>query len=396
MRADTRVVPSRTRLAARTELLTAGGNLLDHLGPDGTAWLDGTRGFATAGIAAIVEPSRAVATLRTITCDDVGSHDERRAVIGPRAFGALPFAGGGRMIVPARIVERDPDGLLWRTIIGPTGSSAAMHAGAVTKPSVSYTISQVTDIDAWDANVGAILALVDAGAVEKVVIAREVVIDASEPFDIRATAAILHATQPGCIVYVDNGFVGASPELLVRRTGESVTARPMAGTGAFADELTRSVKDAHEHRLVVDAVVAALATTCDDIHAFDAAPVAFTDLTHLATSITARVRDPETSALDLALVLHPTPAVGGTPRAAALAAIARLEHSARDLYAGPCGWVDARGDGEFVVALRGAQIEGTRARLHAGAGIVAGSRADAEWAETRAKLEPMLRALVRV
>jgi menaquinone-specific isochorismate synthase len=271
-----------------------------------------------------------------------------------------------------------------------------MHAGAVTKPPVSYTISQVTDIDAWDANVDAVLALVDAGAVEKVVVAREVVIDASEPFDIRATAAILHATQPGCIVYVDDGFVGASPELLVRRTGESVTARPMAGTGFLADELARSPKDAREHHLVVEAVVAALATICDDVHAFDAAPVAFTDLTHLATTITARVRDWETSALDLALMLHPTPAVAGTPRAAALAAIARLEHSARDLYAGPCGWVDARGDGEFVVALRGAQIDGTRARLHAGAGIVAGSRADTEWAETRAKLEPMLRALVRI
>ena len=106
-------------------------------------------------------------------------------------------------------------------------------------------------------------------------------------------------------------------------------------------------------------------------------------------------RDLETSAVDLALALHPTPAVAGTPRDAALAAIHRLEPTPRDLYAGPCGWVDARGDGEFVVALRGAQIDG-RARLHAGAGIVAGSNATAEWAETRAKLEPMLRALIRV
>ena len=108
------------------------------------------------------------------------------------------------------------------------------------------------------------------------------------------------------------------------------------------------------------------------------------------------MRDLETSAVDLALTLHPTPAVAGTPRATALEAISRLERTPRDLYAGPCGWVDARGDGAFVVALRGAQIEGDRARLHAGAGIVAGSRADAEWAETQVKLEPMLRALVRI
>jgi isochorismate synthase len=119
-------------------------------------------------------------------------------------------------------------------------------------------------------------------------------------------------------------------------------------------------------------------------------------VTHLATTITGRLIDPEVSAADLALALHPTPAVAGTPRPAALAAIRRLEPTPRDRYAGPCGWVDDRGDGEFVVALRGAQISGASARLHAGAGIVAGSRADAEWAETQAKLEPMLRALLRV
>jgi menaquinone-specific isochorismate synthase len=395
-RADVRLAPRRTSLAAHTELLAADGNVLDYLGSDGTAFLDGPRGFATAGIATIVEPAHAVATLRTITHDDGGSQDARHRAIGPRAFGALPFAGGGRMIVPARIVERDADGRLWRTVIGPAAVPALGRAGAVSKTAARYTISQVTDADAWDANVAAVLALVDAGAVEKVVVAREVVIDASEPFDVGATAAILAATQPDCIVYVDNGFVGASPELLVRRTGAAVTARPMAGTGARADELASSAKDGREHRLVVEAVVEALATTCDDVHPRGAAAVALTDVAHLATTITARVRDRETSALDLALVLHPTPAVGGTPRATALAAIARLEPSARDLYAGPCGWVDAHGDGEFVVALRGAQIDGTRARLHAGAGIVAGSRADAEWAETRAKLEPMLRALIRI
>ena len=136
----------------------------------------------------------------------------------------------------------------------------------------------------------------------------------------------------------------------------------------------------------------ALEAACDDARSLGTAPVALTDLAHLATTITARVRDLDTSAVDLALALHPTPAVAGTPRATALAAIARLEATPRDLYAGPCGWVDATGDGEFVVALRGAQIDGNRARLHAGAGIVAGSQPAAEWAETQSKLEPMLRA----
>ena len=210
----------------------------------------------------------------------------------------------------------------------------------------------MSDPDAWHAGVAAVLALIDAGAVEKVVLAREIVIDAGEPFDVTQIVGTLQATQPGCIVYADDGFVGASPELLVRRAGTEVTARPMAGTGPRADELVRSDKDGHEHRLVVDAVVATLAASCDDAIALGTAPVSLTDLTHLATTITARVRDLETSAVDLALALHPTPAVAGTPQATATAAIARLEPTPRDLYAGPCGWVDATGDGEFVVALR--------------------------------------------
>jgi menaquinone-specific isochorismate synthase len=298
------------------------------------------------------------------------------------------------MIIPARIVERTADGRLWRTEISPAAVPVLPDPTTPT-PASTYTITQLTDARGWDANVAAVLALVETGAVEKVVLAREVVIDAGAPFDIPAVLDTLHTTQPGCIVYADNGFVGASPELLVRRSGHDVTARPMAGTGPRADELVRSEKDAREHRLVVDAVVRALARSCDDAAARDTAPVSLTDLTHLATTITARVRDLDTSAVDLALTLHPTPAVAGTPRATAVAAIARLEPTPRDLYAGPCGWVDANGDGEFVVALRGAQIDGTRARLHAGAGIVAGSQSGAEWAETQSKLEPMLRALVR-
>jgi menaquinone-specific isochorismate synthase len=118
----------------------------------------------------------------------------------------------------------------------------------------------------------------------------------------------------------------------------------------------------------------------------------FTDVAHLASVVTARAR--HATAIDLAAALHPTPAVAGTPRDRALALIAEIETSPRGRYAGPFGWVDARGDGEFIVSLRGAEIEDARATLHAGAGIVAGSDADAEWAETSAKFRPMLAALV--
>ncbi len=121
----------------------------------------------------------------------------------------------------------------------------------------------------------------------------------------------------------------------------------------------------------------------------------FGPVAHLATPIRGRLADPAPGALDLVRLLHPTPAVGGTPGAAALDAIRTLEGFDRGRYAGPVGWVDARGDGEWAIALRGAELDGTRARLVAGAGIVAGSDPEAEWAETQAKLEPMLRALVR-
>ena len=163
---------------------------------------------------------------------------------------------------------------------------------------------------------------------------------------------------------------------------------------ALVAGLRRSVKEAEEHRLLVEAVVSALAPVCaGPPTAGEPDVVRFPTVSHLATRVSGVLRDPAPSALALAGRLHPTPAVGGLPRAEALAAIAALEGFDRGLYAGPVGWVDANGDGEWAVALRGAQLDGPRARLVAGAGIVAGSDPDAEWAETEAKLRPMLAAV---
>jgi isochorismate synthase EntC len=178
----------------------------------------------------------------------------------------------------------------------------------------------------------------------------------------------------------------------------------MAGTvqrGATPEEddaltatLRRSVKEAEEHRLLVEAVVSALAPVCvEPPSAGEPDVVRFPTVSHLATRVSGVLRAPAPSALALAGLLHPTPAVGGLPRTGALATIAALEEFSRGLYAGPVGWVDATGDGEWAVALRGAQLDGPRARLSAGAGIVAGSDPDAEWAETEAKLRPMLAAV---
>jgi menaquinone-specific isochorismate synthase len=386
-------------VVATTRRVAGPVDLLDSLGPGGFAWFADGEEFVTAGVAAIVDPGEAVAFLRSVErTGDAGGR-------GARAVGALPFEGAGRLVVPARIVERDASGKVWSTIVAPTVRAAADAPPTRGRIARRFTVEARQGLDEWDAMVTAALALVESDELEKVVLAREVVIEADAPFEPATIVERLRATQPDCIVYAAGGFVGATPELLVRRNGADVVSQPMAGTvprAASPEEdrrsitrLVSSVKESREHRLVVDAVAGELARWCDDVVVGEPEPKRLTSVTHLTTRISGRLRRRDASAADLALALHPTPAVNGSPRAAALAAIARLERFDRGAYSGPVGWVDACGDGEFAVALRGATLDGHRARLLAGAGIVAGSDPDAEWAETQAKLEPMLRALVR-
>jgi menaquinone-specific isochorismate synthase len=288
---------------------------------------------------------------------------------------------------------------VWQTVV------RGAHAGVNDEPGpplrvaaeqpAQFAITACVSAGEWRDAVTRALGLIDAGAFDKVVLARSVQVDADQPFEVRRVLSELRRTQPGCTVYGAGGFVGASPELLVRKTGHDVVSRPLAGTGTDAARLRASRKDAHEHEFVVDAVRTGLAVRCDRVRSDGPSPLGFADMTHLATTVTAECRDTETSVVDLALDLHPTPAVAGTPRAVALDVIRRLETKRRGNYAGPCGWVDVCGDGAFAVALRCGALDGTRALLYAGAGIVAGSDPDAEWFETQQKFEPMLRALVR-
>jgi menaquinone-specific isochorismate synthase len=386
-------------VVATTRRVTDPVDLVDFLGPGGFAWFGAAESFVTAGTAAIIEPADAVAFLGSI--DRVGD----AGGLGARAVGALPFGGGGRLVVPARVVERDASGRVWSTTITPATIAASDVPPPRGRIARRFTVEARQGLDEWDAMVTSALALVETNELEKVVLAREVVIEADAPFEPATIIERLRATQPGCMVYAAGGFVGATPELLVRRTGSEVVSQPMAGTvprAASPDEdrrsiehLESSVKESREHRLVVDAVSGELARWCDDVVVGEPEPMRLTSVTHLTTRVSGTLRSRDASAVDLALALHPTPAVNGSPRAAAFAAIARLERFDRASYGGPVGWVDARGDGEFAVALRGATLDGNHARLLAGAGIVAGSDPDAEWAETQAKLEPMLRALVR-
>ena len=377
-------------LQARTTAIDAPPDLLEHLGPGGFAWLTGETGFVTAGVAATVEPHDAAAFLRALPHDRAAGIP---ATAGPRATGALPFTGPGLLVVPARIVGREADGRAWCTRIT-TDDGAAASLSVTSQSPTRFTVDALTTREQWNDGVRAALDLIAAKQLAKVVLARAVRVQADLPFDLRTVLALLRRTQPGCTVYGDGGFIGASPELLMRKRGTHVLSRPLAGTGTSADQLLASQKDGHEHSIVIDAVCDALGKHCDTLRVDGPKPLDLADLTHLATTITASCQA-TASAADLALALHPTPAVAGTPAAVALDVIQRSEPVARGRYAGPCGWVDGRGDGEFVVALRGGEIDGAVATLHAGAGIVAGSDPDAEWVETQQKLEPMLRVLLR-
>ncbi|MGI8778165.1 MAG: isochorismate synthase [Acidimicrobiales bacterium] len=414
-------VPQRSgRLVSRTRPLTDVGDLLDALGHDGTAWLHDGGGLVTSGVAAriMVGPGpdrfRRAADDVAALFDAIDSEDPLgRPGTGPLAVGALPFHSWarGELVVPAVVVGCTAQGTGWVTETGwvtdgPDDPPVPAHAIPASRLSIAGAGGDRGDDgrQAWTAAVHDAVARIARGPLAKVVLAREVVVDADRAFDRRQILARLRGGDPTSFTYAVGGFVGASPELLVRRRGDQVLSRPMAGTttrGVTPDDddrmvaaLAASPKEASEHALVVGAVREALEPVCDALVAADRPDaVRLATVTHLATTVTGHLAEPAPSALALAGLLHPTPAVGGLPRADALAAIAELEAFDRGLYAGPVGWVDSRGDGDWAVALRCARLDGTRARLVAGAGIMADSDPDAEWAETEAKLEPMLRAL---
>lgn len=199
-------------------------------------------------------------------------------------------------------------------------------------------------------------------------------------------------------------LVGASPELLVRKVGDKIYANPLAGSEPrssdpeedriISEKLLGSEKDLREHALVVDAIKSVLAPFCKNMHVPEKPSLMNTaTMWHLSTEIEAELLNPETSSLDLALAMHPTPAVCGYPRFAARQAISELEPYDRNMFTGIVGWCDGKGDGEWVVTIRCAEVEGKKIKLYAGAGIVPGSCPEKEYNETGAKFNTMLQAL---
>jgi menaquinone-specific isochorismate synthase len=331
---------------------------------------------------------------------------------GPVVFASIafdPVAGTSVFVVPETTVGRR-DGVGWITTIGDVDRDD-VPAAVPGLPDEALRLRYADgalDPASWCAAVAAAVERIDAGDLAKVVLARDLLVTADVPLDPRRLLRRLADRFPDCWTFAVDGLLGATPELLLRRSGRQLSARVLAGTaprGAgeddqrLADALIGSAKDRAEHALAVDSLVRALEPYCTSLDA-PAEPELLTlaNVRHLASDIsgTQRRRGPRGGAglLELIGAVHPTAAVCGTPTRDAAAVIAELEGMDRGRYAGPVGWLDARGDGEFGLALRCAELVGDdSARLFAGCGIVAGSEPAAELAETQSKFAAFQAAL---
>jgi menaquinone-specific isochorismate synthase len=409
---------------ATTVALNDPPDLLAEAGPDGYLWRDEHGGIAGQGVAFRLPLPGGLADLGSVRA--VGEQLSGLAVddqvglpgCGPVAIGALPFDRGApaSLVVPQRLVGRAGD-KGWVTTVRAVERSggaagAGVAAGAAAGPGESpdyFSMSSPLSHREWKAVVARAVAVLDAGELEKVVLARRIDINANRDFVIPEVLERLVALYPSCMVFHVDGFLGASPELLINRTGDRVESHPLAGTvarsgDAHTDEalvagLMASRKTRHEHAVVIKAVADTLGAVCDDLTVPDQPSVlGLRNVSHLATRLTGRlaaVGGTRPSALELVARLHPTPAVGGTPTTEAVRYMEAVEGFDRGRYAGPVGWVDARGDGAWAIGIRCAEVDGPRARIYAGNGIVTGSDPADELAETQLKLQALLAALVR-
>jgi menaquinone-specific isochorismate synthase len=337
---------------------------------------------------------------------------------GPVLFASIAFdpaTGVSVFVVPEVVVGRR-DGVAWvttvdaddprRELLAPTDVDDDEPA-----PRLRYADGALDGVR-WCSAVATAVRRIRAGELAKVVLARDLLVTSDVPLEPRRLLRRLAARFPGCWTFAVDGLLGATPELLLRRTGRNLSARVLAGTaprGAGADDdrlaaaLLGSAKDRAEHGLAVESVVRALEPYCSSLTAPEEPQlVTLANVRHLASDLQAVQRRSgargRAGLLELVGAVHPTAAVGGTPRAEAVALIAELEGMDRGRYAGPVGWLDARGDGEFGLALRCAQLtaeDPCTARLFAGCGIVADSDPAAELAETQAKFAAVQAALER-
>ncbi len=345
-----------------------------------------------------------------------GRDDVNLAGSGPIAFAAMPFDpdAAGELVVPQVVLVDSSEAGSWVTVVGDAGfspSEGLKLASAALTPATAATSATTIELtsslppELWRDEIVAVARdRIRGGQLTKAVLARELTLTADAPLDIAAIVSRLADLHETATVFALDGFVGASPELLVSRNAEAVGAHPLAGTAPRASSLPAdkaaiaallaSTKDRWEHQITIEWLLDELLAFCSYV---DAEPeptiVSLPNVHHLGTKVQGRLASPPPSVLELVAALHPTPAVGGDPQEPALQLIAQLEQAERGRYAGPTGWVDGQGNGAFCVAIRSAQISGAKASLFAGVGVVGDSDPESELAETRAKFQAMLAAL---
>ena len=331
---------------------------------------------------------------------------------GPVVFASIAFdpqASTSVFVVPEVVVGRR-DGHTWVTVTGEdpdaVPETSPQHA-ATSIGRLAYADGALDPV-AWCGAVAAAVARIDGGELDKVVLARDLLVTADRPLDPRRLLLRLADRFPDTWTFAVDGLLGATPELLLRRTGRDIDSRVLAGTaprGAGAEDdrlaagLEDSAKDHAEHAYAVDSLADALRPYVEDLQVPERPTVlTLPNVRHLASDVRGRQRDGDpTGLLELVGAVHPTAAVCGSPTPTAARVIGELEGMDRGRYAGPVGWLDSRGDGEFGLALRCAQLTGAeggrQARLFAGCGIVSGSDPLAELAETQAKFAAFQAAL---
>lgn len=392
-----------TRLLA--DVVDTPVDLNDVARGDGLLFVRDGVGVAGRGVAARVALDAADELLRSI------DHVDHVGGVAPIAWTSIPFEPGGpaEAVVPAVVVGKAADGRQWITVIDEADEAHELvTADRPTTTVAAYTVAAAAAVEQYLEAVGAAIEAVRAGRLAKAVIAREVLVTSDLPIDVHSVLLRLRASFGSSYRYSIDGFIGASPELLVRVDGDVVESHPLAGTAPrtgdpandarLAAQLIDSTKNQIEHRAVIEMVHDTLLPWCSYLD-WEPEPsiVAVANVQHLGSRVEGRLSDPRPHVLELVRALSPTPALGGAPRDEALALIAEVEGFARGRYGGAVGWFDAAGDGTFAVAIRGAELSADRrrARLVAGGGIVAGSDPHAELAETQAKLQAMLSAIVR-
>lgn len=376
---------------------------------DGYLFVRNATGIAGRGVAARIPIDDAVDALAAI------DHDTTVDGGGPVALGGVPFAPGApaELVIPGVIFRKSSDGSTAVTVIGDTDADQAVRAATALPPpapaaAASWSIEPGVKIDRYLAAVIAARDAVRAGALTKAVIARPIMVRSSSPIDVHAVLRRLRTSFGSSYRYSIDGFIGASPELLVEVDGLVVRSHPLAGTAPrtgdvdndahIATKLLASTKNQIEHRVVIDVVHDTLLPWASYLD-WEPEPsiVTVANVQHLGTRMEGMLSQPAPSVIELVRALSPTPALGGHPRQAAIELIQSVEGFERGRYGGAVGWVDASGSGTWAVAIRCAELSDDRcsARLVAGGGIVADSDPHSELAETQAKFQAMLSAIVR-